>query len=505
MQRRRSQRQQSQQAMMPGLQYMPQMVMPQMQMMPTMRQMQPMQTQQMQPMQQTQSQFPPEPTGNKRRVREDDDGDDSGDSSEEEERMNTKRWLENTFLSKSFKHWGGEYRPITRSLKNRLLHLVLSSSSGSEEVDMNLICEQDSRGIDKLFFIFFHIKPDQKVANSGHVGSPLRDLFKLLKTCRARVAKNHGGNASMMGLDADWSNIDMVARNLGWQDDWFIVKKTRGMKVTAEPCEQNQMAICDGVAHEPAVAQQPPLQRQQEVRPPPCHIIVDAASRRSKLARVDGAWAWCSDADESVALVLRNDRWVLQYLGYVVDLVKFMEKARWQNLPNARMQQHSQRMAEAVQPPGLTTVPVQNFPIARGGLPSQMRAAAFTAPQPVRQQPQGAANGDLSGGASMDEDESDEEMPNPEASQSARPARQQLHDPSHPMMVARPKRSPAHQRRAPAEPLQAPAQPLQAPAHQPLQAPAQPIHDRAEQEPLQSLAGSSHDAMEAETQAVVAE
>ena len=126
--------------------------------------------------------------------------------------LQERKRLEDTLLSRSFLHWGGEIRPISRPVKLQLLTAVIP------ELDINLLANLTNYEIDQLYFVFFKVVADGKLANVGLTNKPLIAAAELLKKSRQRVSRQYG-TGSMMGLDAELTNIDTVAKNMGWNED----------------------------------------------------------------------------------------------------------------------------------------------------------------------------------------------------------------------------------------------------------------------------------------------
>ena len=115
-------------------------------------------------------------------------------------------------LSRSFLHWGGEVRPISRTVKLQLLTAVIP------ELDINLLANLTNYELDQLYYVFFKVAADAKLALVGLTNKPLIEAVELLKKSRQRVCRQYGTD-SMMGLDAELTNIDAVAKNMGWNQD----------------------------------------------------------------------------------------------------------------------------------------------------------------------------------------------------------------------------------------------------------------------------------------------
>ena len=115
-------------------------------------------------------------------------------------------------LSRSFLHWGGEVRPISRTVKLQLLTAVIP------ELDINLLANLTNYELDQLYYVFFKVAADAKLALVGLTNKPLIEAVELLKKSRQRVCRQYGTD-SMMGLDAEFKNIDAVAKNMGWNQD----------------------------------------------------------------------------------------------------------------------------------------------------------------------------------------------------------------------------------------------------------------------------------------------
>ena len=73
---------------------------------------------------------------------------DGGSSDESESEARAKRDLLATKLSSSFKNWGGEDRPISRPIKNKLLELTLTADK--LDIDVNLVAQQSNVNLDKV-------------------------------------------------------------------------------------------------------------------------------------------------------------------------------------------------------------------------------------------------------------------------------------------------------------------------------------------------------------------
>ena len=76
------------------------------------------------------------------------------DDEEAEAERTRRRAFMNTNLSKSFKTWGGEERPITRSLRAGMLEFTFDS------LDVNMVAELSNESFDKLFYVLYGVRPD---------------------------------------------------------------------------------------------------------------------------------------------------------------------------------------------------------------------------------------------------------------------------------------------------------------------------------------------------------
>ena len=88
--------------------------------------------------------------------------------------LQERKRLEDTLLSRSFLHWGGEIRPISRPVKLQLLTAVIP------ELDINLLANLTNYEIDQLYFVFFKVVADGKLANVGLTNKPLIAAAELL-------------------------------------------------------------------------------------------------------------------------------------------------------------------------------------------------------------------------------------------------------------------------------------------------------------------------------------
>ena len=113
------------------------------------------------------------------------DRDDSGDSEDGDRQAAAKRikTFQQTYLSKSFKHWGGEDRPITRAIRAMIMEVHFP------ELDMNLVGQLSSREFDKMFFVLYGVRPDAKLAATNLIGAQLADVLRLLQKSRTRLAR----------------------------------------------------------------------------------------------------------------------------------------------------------------------------------------------------------------------------------------------------------------------------------------------------------------------------
>ena len=70
------------------------------------------------------------------------------------------------------------------------------------ELDINLLANLTNYEIDQLYFVFFKVPADAKLACVGLTNKPLIAAAELLKKSRQRVSRQYG-TGSMMGLDAE--------------------------------------------------------------------------------------------------------------------------------------------------------------------------------------------------------------------------------------------------------------------------------------------------------------
>ena len=87
----------------------------------------------------------------------------NNDTSSDEEieqagRARRKTFLK-TILSKSFKHWGGEERPITRTIRQQFVAMTHPS------LDLEVVARLSNRDFAKLTWVIYGVRPDTKLSN----------------------------------------------------------------------------------------------------------------------------------------------------------------------------------------------------------------------------------------------------------------------------------------------------------------------------------------------------
>ena len=166
--------------------------------------------------------------------------------------------------------------------------------------------------IDQVYWVLFHIKPDQKLCSMNLVGASLKEVIRVLRKCRARVSRNTG--AGLMGLDEEWSNVSKIATEAGWQDSWYTIKKTKGSK-TPKPAETQVTEVPSGGAWQPSV-----LAIMDGIASgaggggdgaPPVTLEYDARSMRHMIGKPNGEWAFIGERGESVTLFRRGQEWMI--------------------------------------------------------------------------------------------------------------------------------------------------------------------------------------------------
>ena len=155
---------------------------------------------------------------------DDDDDAESEESTAAMAKKHTKKYLiaqrskiEGTFLSRSFKTWGGGDRPISRTVKLQILVEVIPS------LDLNLLSNISTYQLDQLYYVYFRVRPDTALASVGLTNKTAADAAEILKKSLDRVTRKNGGIESMMGINEDMTNIDEIAVQMGWQKDCICI------------------------------------------------------------------------------------------------------------------------------------------------------------------------------------------------------------------------------------------------------------------------------------------
>jgi len=195
-------------------------------------------------------------------------GGDESSSSEPEatsvQRKKTKK-IKKGVLSRSFKHWGGDNRPVAYALKLLLMEDVLP------DIDIALLDNWNNYMVDKLWFVLVEWRPNVILARMNMIGAPILDLVAKLRKARARVLVQYG--PGLRGLNADYSNIHEIAAQLGWDDSWWwpqpaLKRKAKDQDHTAASSSKRpRLALGNGQLPPPHHLKQPPHHSQQ----PPHH------------------------------------------------------------------------------------------------------------------------------------------------------------------------------------------------------------------------------------------
>ena len=83
-------------------------------------------------------------------------------------------------LSRSFLHFGGEVRPISRSLRQSMMSVT------EPEFDMAGLANLENKQLDQLVWIFYRIRPDTKLAALGLTNQRVGAVIRVMKQARGR-------------------------------------------------------------------------------------------------------------------------------------------------------------------------------------------------------------------------------------------------------------------------------------------------------------------------------
>ena len=119
-------------------------------------------------------------------------------------------------LSRSFLHFGGEVRPISRSLRQAMMSVT------EPEFDMAGLANLENKQLDQLVWIFYRIRPDTKLAALGLTSQTAGTAIRVMKQARARCQRQFG--EGMLGITSNYSNIDEIAVQHGWEESWYLAK-----------------------------------------------------------------------------------------------------------------------------------------------------------------------------------------------------------------------------------------------------------------------------------------
>ena len=119
-------------------------------------------------------------------------------------------------LSRSFLNFGGEVRPISRSLRQSMMSVTES------ELDMAGLANLENKELDQLIWIFYRIRPDTKLSALGLTSQTVGTAMRVMKQARARCIRQFG--EGMLGITSNYSNIADISFQHGWEDEWYLVK-----------------------------------------------------------------------------------------------------------------------------------------------------------------------------------------------------------------------------------------------------------------------------------------
>ena len=295
------------------------------------------------------------------------------DEDAEAERCRRRAFM-NTTLSKSFKTWGGEERPISRSLRAGMLEFTFDS------LDVNLVAELSNESFDKLFYVLYGVRPDSKLAACNLTNARMSDVMRVLQKSRARIARSQGahGETSLSGVADDLSNLDHIAAGAGWQDSWFrrkVTKQERDAKKNADKATTAEAKLDRADSPDDVRTQRMtaptvprpmtsalPLRDASPTAPMGMQLVRDEASSRVKLVKADGSWSWRGQVGELVewCVTLENKPALLCTMpgtplreAVRVRLDKFLQMAHFtMPLPQQPLQGFAQRAPPIAQSDG---------------------------------------------------------------------------------------------------------------------------------------------------------
>ena len=136
--------------------------------------------------------------------------------------------MKNGCLSKSFKTFGGEDRPISDNIKNLMFKEIVT------DVDMAVVSHMCRKLRDRLYWTYFKISADTELGRLDLIGAPIMDVIKFLKSKRELVIRDYG--EGHMGLLPDLSNLVQVSDSMGYDESRRPVKQVKGSKRGQASC-----------------------------------------------------------------------------------------------------------------------------------------------------------------------------------------------------------------------------------------------------------------------------
>ena len=100
-------------------------------------------------------------------------------------RERRKKFLK-TALPTSFKFWGGDVRPITRTIRQQFVAMTHPS------LDLEVVARLSNRDFDKFTWVIYGVRPDTKLCNVNLTGATMAEVILFLKKGMKRVARANG-------------------------------------------------------------------------------------------------------------------------------------------------------------------------------------------------------------------------------------------------------------------------------------------------------------------------
>ena len=172
--------------------------------------------------------------------REENNDTSSDDDIEQAGRERRKKIL-TSVLSTSFKCWGGELRPITRTARHQFV------AETHPSLDLEVVARLSNRDFDKFTWVIYGVRPDTKLCNVNLTGGTMAEVIVFLRKGMKRVARANGmEEGGLQGLSEDFANLEHVASSMGYNDAWFCERPLKPAKGgTGLSGQVGQLALTD--------------------------------------------------------------------------------------------------------------------------------------------------------------------------------------------------------------------------------------------------------------------